>query len=227
METGIHELTAGYALDALDSEERRRYEEHLAGCERCREELASFWDVTGALAIAASGPAPAPELRERILASVRAEPQNVVPIAARRRSVVVPGLAAVAAVAAVVAIGLGVYSATLSSDLDDARATVALLSDPAAQTIALSGAQGRLVVRPDGDAALLLSGLPEQPGKTYAVWVVAEGKPQAAGLFDGAPKATIVRVDRPVPNGAVVAVSLENGPVDQPTTDPLVTSKPV
>jgi anti-sigma-K factor RskA len=227
METGIHELTAGYALDALEPEERRRYEGHLAGCERCREELAAFWEVTGALAVAASGPAPRPELRERILETVRAEPQNVVPIAARRRSVMVPGLAAIAAVAAVVAIGLGVYSATLSSDLDDARATVALLSDPAARTVALSGTQGRLVVRPDGDAALVLSGLPEEPGKTYAVWVVEQGKPQAAGLFDGAPKATIVRVERPVPTGAVVAVSLENGPVDQPTTDPLVTSKPV
>ena len=29
MEPGIHELTAGYALDALDPEERRAYEEHL------------------------------------------------------------------------------------------------------------------------------------------------------------------------------------------------------
>ena len=30
METGIHELTAAYALDALDPEERREYESHLA-----------------------------------------------------------------------------------------------------------------------------------------------------------------------------------------------------
>jgi len=36
MEAGIHELTAGYALDALDPDERRAYEAHLAGCERCR-----------------------------------------------------------------------------------------------------------------------------------------------------------------------------------------------
>ena len=31
MEAGIHELTAGYALDALDPEERSAYEAHLAG----------------------------------------------------------------------------------------------------------------------------------------------------------------------------------------------------
>src|SRR4029079_6175388 len=70
MEAGIHELTAGYALDALDPDERRAYEAHLAGCERCQQELASFWESTEALAVAASGPAPSPALRERILADV-------------------------------------------------------------------------------------------------------------------------------------------------------------
>ncbi len=50
METGIHELTAGYALDALDPAERDAFERHLADCAQCQEELASFWEVTGALA---------------------------------------------------------------------------------------------------------------------------------------------------------------------------------
>ena len=86
MEAGIHELTAGYALDALDPEERSAYEAHLAGCEHCQQELESFWATTEALAVAASGPAPSAALRERILADVRAEPrQNVVPFEPRRR----------------------------------------------------------------------------------------------------------------------------------------------
>ncbi len=63
----IHELTAGYALDALDPAEREAFEAHLEGCEPCQEELASFWEVTGGLAVAADGPAPSPALRERIL----------------------------------------------------------------------------------------------------------------------------------------------------------------
>ena len=45
------ELTAAYALDALDGRDRERYEAHLATCEECREELASFWTVSGALAL--------------------------------------------------------------------------------------------------------------------------------------------------------------------------------
>ena len=36
----LHDLTAAYALDALDPDEARAYEEHLAHCERCRSELA-------------------------------------------------------------------------------------------------------------------------------------------------------------------------------------------
>ena len=97
MEAGVHELTAGYALDALSPEERRAYEAHLEGCERCREELGTFWETTDALAVAASGPAPSEGLRDRILAAARAEPQNVVPFEPRR-SRVAPALAAAAAV---------------------------------------------------------------------------------------------------------------------------------
>lgn len=226
METGIHELTAGYALDALDDDERRRYEEHLSGCGRCREELTSFWDVTGALAVVASGPEPAADLRERILSRARADGQNVVPLEGRRRRLVLPGVAAVAAAAAAVAIGLGVYASSLSNDLDDARSALAHLSDPEAESVALSGARGRLVVRPGGDAVLVLAGLPARPGKTYAVWVLDERQPVAAGLFDEAGDATVIPVEQPVRKGSVVAVSVEEGPVDAPTTQPVVTSQP-
>jgi anti-sigma factor RsiW len=38
----LHGLTAAYALDALDPEERDAFEEHLAGCERCRVEVAEL-----------------------------------------------------------------------------------------------------------------------------------------------------------------------------------------
>jgi anti-sigma-K factor RskA len=227
METGIHQLTAGYALDALDPDERELYEEHLAGCEQCQQELASFSEVTAALALAASGPEPPAALRERIIERARTERQNVIPLERRRRTFLVPAVGAVAAAAAAVAIGLGLYAASLSNDLDDARAVVAQLSDPEAQTVALEGARGRLVVRPDGEAVLVLAGLPERAGKTYAVWVIAGGEaPQPAGLFDEAADPTVVQVERRVPNNGVVAVSVEDGPVPAPTTDPIVASKP-
>jgi hypothetical protein len=225
MADGIHELTAGYALDALDDDERSVYEDHLAGCEYCRDELASFWDVATALAVAASGPEPSPQLRDRVLASVQAEPQTVVPLAARRRRSATPVVAAIAAVAAVVAIGLGLYAVSLSNDLDETRAALA----QAPQVVPIEGADGRLVVQANGRGWLALSGLPDAPaGKTYEIWVIEGQTPRPAGLFDGAPSATLVKVGRRVPAGAVVAVTEEqDGGVDAPTSTPVVTSKPV
>jgi len=235
METGIHELTAGYALDALDPEERRAYEAHLSGCDQCREELTSFWETTEALAVAASGPAPSPDLRERILAGARAERQVVVPFESRQgRSV--PLLAAAAAAAAVVALGVGLWASRLSNDLDDARsalererATAAVLADPSARTVGLQAGDGRLVVSPDGQAVLVLDGLDPAPeGKTYEMWIIEDGTAARAGLFPGHDGTDVVGLDGAVAAGDVVAVTVENeGGVDAPSSTPIVASAPV
>src|SRR5512132_4483740 len=92
----IHELTAAYALDALDPDEAREYEAHLAHCERCRSELATMSPTATSLAYATEAPAPSPELRARILQRARSERSNVVPLRPRWATPV----AAVAAVAA-------------------------------------------------------------------------------------------------------------------------------
>jgi len=239
METGIHELTAGYALDALDAEERWAYEAHLAGCERCQQELASFWETTEALAVAASGPAPSPALRERILADVRAEPlQNVVPLESRSRRLV-PVLGAVAAAAAVVALAVGLWASDLSSQLDETRAALErqqaaaqILADPSAETVALQAGTGRLVVTAEGEAALLLDGLDRAPaGKTYEMWIVPGGDIAAAeraGTFPGSDGVELVGLEGSVSAGDVVAVTIEQaGGVDAPTTTPIVASNPV
>ena len=235
METGIHELTVGYALDALDPDERREYEAHLADCERCREELASFWQTTEGLAVAASGPAPSPGLRARILAEARAEPQVVVPFEPRRRRTI-PVLAAAVAVAAVVALSVGLWAARLSGDLDDARsalererAAAAVLVDPDSRTVALRAGEGRLVVGTEGEAVLVLDGVDPAPaGKTYELWIIEGDTPQRAGLFPGRDGRDVVPVDGTVAEGDVVAVTIEDaGGVNAPSTNPIVVSDPV
>lgn len=236
MEAGIHELTAGYALDALDPEERSAYEAHLAGCEQCREELTSFWETTEALAVAASGPAPSPALRDRILADVRAEPpQNVVPFEPRRRRVA-PVLGAVAAVAAVAALALGIWGSRLSSDLDETRsalarerAAAALVADENARVVDLVSGTGRLVVGQDGRAALVLSDLGEAPeGKTYQAWIIEDDNPISAGIFPGEDGLDVVMLDGDVADGEVVAVTVEQaGGAETPSLPPIVASDPV
>ena len=69
----LHELTAAYALDALDADDRQAFETHLRECERCRAELGELADTVGALAYASEGPAPPESLRDRILVAAREE----------------------------------------------------------------------------------------------------------------------------------------------------------
>ena len=169
MEAGIHELSAGYALDALDPAEREEFERHLADCDTCQEDVASFWEVTSALAVAADGPKPPAALRDRILAAARAERPTVVPFEPRRRRLQT-SLAAAAAIAAVVAIGLGVYAFSLNQRLDDTRSALstqedvaAVLADPNATSVPMAAGTGRLVVAGNGSAVLVLDDLSTVP----------------------------------------------------------------
>jgi anti-sigma factor RsiW len=216
----VHELTAGYALDALDPAERARYEEHLATCEPCREELQGFWGVSGSLALAAGGPSPPAALRRRILEQARSERPNVVPLRPRR---LVPVLSAAAAVAAVAALALGLWATALSRDLDRAEEQIAIFRDPNARTVPTADGEADLVVTPAGDAALVVRRLAPAPeGKDYEIWVFENGVPQPAGVFE---KPGVAMLSRRVDRGQTIAVTLErDGGVDAPTGAPLFTA---
>jgi anti-sigma factor RsiW len=134
-----HDLTAAYALDALDPDEAEAYERHLSQCEECREQLAELNETAAALAFGAVAPAPPVRLRESILEAAAAERTNVVPLLRRRW--VSRGLAVAAAAAACIAVGLAV-SLSQSS-----------------QTRTFS-----LMINPDRTAELHVSGLSTAPG---------------------------------------------------------------
>ena len=224
----LHDLTAAYALDALDEDERRDYEAHLARCERCREELVSLSEGASSLAYAVDAPAPSPQLRERILASARAERPNVVPL--RPRWALPAAAAAVVAVAA--AIALAIWAASLSNRLDRERAlasdqerVAAILAAPDAHPYGVPSG-GLLAVTPSGEAALVLTRLEAaRKGMTYEAWVAEKGgKPRPAGTFDAGQDVTAVPLERPVPRGATVMVTQEkDGGVAAPQHVPFVT----
>lgn len=69
----IRELLGAYALGAVDPDERRRVEAHLAECPACRAELAELRAAASALPLLASERAPSPALRNRLIAQVQAE----------------------------------------------------------------------------------------------------------------------------------------------------------
>ena len=212
------ELTAAYALDALDEADVRAYEEHLAGCEQCQNDLAALSATAVSLAYAAPPVDPPDALRARILDAARDERRNVVPLRRRpsRRAAAVAGIAAVAAC---VLIGLGIWNVSLSRQLDDAR--------QALQAVPLTGAKGAVVVGSDERAVLVISNLAEAPaGKTYEAWVIKDEAASPAGVFGGGGTVTVA-LEHPVSPGSVVAVTVEQeGGAAQPSSAPIITSAP-
>src|SRR5207302_721835 len=195
----LHELTAGYALDALDPTEERAYEQHLAHCGRCQAELASLSAGAAALAFAAEPAEPPPALRERVLVAARAERPNVVPLQAYGFwSRTAPRVLALAACAA--AVGLGIWNVVLQHRLDRSHAAL--------RAVVLHGAPGSVVLGANGEGTLVVAGLAPAPaGRTYEAWVIRGGSAQPAGTFGGG-KTVVVRLQRLVPRGSVVGVTV-------------------
>src|SRR3954447_15681791 len=218
MATDPHGNVAPYALDALDPQDEREFEQHLASCERCREELAALRETAADLAYGAGGPAPPPELKLRILDTAKAERANVTSLSKRRRRSAV--ITAAAGVAAALALGIGVASTTHSNS----DPLAAVLAKPGAKLLTMPG-HGVVAVARDRSAAVALT-LPRAPaGKTYEAWVIRKGKARPAGLFTAS---AVFKLQRSVPRGSVIAVTLEPaGGVDQPTTKPLTASQAV
>jgi hypothetical protein len=177
--------------------------------------------TTGNGASLANGP---PTARVADLAAARIELTRPVELPPEGR-LSAATLATLAAAAGVVAILVGgwAFVAGLGEDAAEPGATaaaapagygdaVAVLSEPGAELLRLRGSVGRivLVVRPAGDAALVLNGLGVvDSGWAYQAWVSRPNglTPRSAALFSG--REAVVPLTAPVPPGATVAVTLE------------------
>ncbi|WP_200303635.1 anti-sigma factor [Streptomyces adelaidensis] len=71
----LHSLAAPYALDALEPDERSRFEKHLERCDRCPAEVRALSEDAVRLAWSTAAQAPA-ALRDRVFAAVRNTPQE-------------------------------------------------------------------------------------------------------------------------------------------------------
>lgn len=200
----IHDLTAAYALDALEPDEAEAYEAHLGQCEECRMQLAELSESAGALAFGAVAPPPPPRLRAAILDAAAAERSNVIPLVRRRWMPRV--LAVAAAAAACIAVGF----------------TVSALKSNGSPGISTT------LVSIGGSATLSVKGLPAAPAdKTYEAWVIAPGgRARPAGLFPGGAYGSVVHLAGNLRSPDVVAVTLEPaGGSPAPTTTPLVSAR--
>ncbi len=208
------DAAAAYALDALDADERLRFEEHLAECAICRGEVAELRATAGSLAFAAPEVRPPSALRQRILdeaAAAQSEADRADTSIAETPHRLTRWLLAAASVAAIAA-GAGYWferqaRLDLGAELDGARQQLtetqlevgrqgalldALLdADIVTATLTATDAapSARLYWNRRQDVAVLTAfNLVAAPaGRTYQVWgidTVAGTAPVSLGTFD-------------------------------------------
>ncbi|MDQ4491267.1 anti-sigma factor [Sinomonas sp. ASV486] len=86
MDDQLHLLTGAYALNALDDEERRRFERTLTFGDPVAEEARELAETAALLAADASPVAPPPDLKARLMAQIAVTPQLEIADAGSRPS---------------------------------------------------------------------------------------------------------------------------------------------
>lgn len=244
----IHTLAASYALHALPDDEVLLFERHLAECSACRAEVNEIRETTARLGEAAAI-TPPPELKSRVLtriAGVRPLPPVVGAVSNDETPDQASGSAApsgwrqwwprlavagVAALAALVAV-LGVQLGQVRSELEQSQASGAelreLVAAPDLEVVRADadGATGVVVMARSLDTAVLIAnGMEPAPeGHTYQLWAFVDGAPHSAGLL-GAPANGRVGpfTARGVAEAAQLGVTVEPaGGSEQPTSDPVM-----
>jgi len=153
---------AAYALGALEPAEAAAFTRHLETCAVCRDEVAAFGLVVGALPLSAPQlEAPRP-LRRRVLGSVRAEPRSP-RIDMARRARAWPASLAPAPVLAALAVAMVALAFAGGIELGSGGG--------GGRLIPASVGSAELSVS-DGRASLIVRHLPQPaPGRIYELWL--------------------------------------------------------
>jgi anti-sigma-K factor RskA len=217
---------AAYALGALEEPEAAELERHLAECETCRIELEWLEPAVDLLPRSIEQLEPPAGVRQRLMATVRAEAQDASPAGiaaaeAKRRpawgSLLRRPATALAAGALLVAGAAGGY---LLHQPDESSSVVAARPlPPAPPNLAAT------LERSDGSAILTMSRLPDLPANdVYEVWVKRDGTLEPSSLFVPRRDRTAeAAVAGPLEGADAVLVTREpRGGSQHPTSPPLL-----
>jgi anti-sigma-K factor RskA len=234
----VDELDAAFALGALNADELRAVADHLATCDKPHAELRAAIGAADVLAASLEPVTPSPHLRQRLMATVAATPQehttaasapSAAPAIAPRRGPFdwfSPAMArGLAAAAVVVSLAFGAWNVALQgqiSDRDRAMQEVAqaIASGESAFRVSGSGGTGYVVTDASGGARLVVANLaPVQAGRIYELWLIgSDNQPVAVGTFaPPSEEVAVVPLERGLAGFAVFAITVEEKRVDSPT----------
>lgn len=220
-----------YALGVLSPREAADVAAHLQTCEECRAEYRLLRPAVTAVAYSAepdSTQGPSFTLKTRLMKHVRsAKPERS---SRPERSSMPQWPAYVAAACIAVAVGAGLFNASLRERLgrDEARiaqqaAAIADLAAPDAKRYRFG--QGSVLVR-GRNLYLAMHALPQPPkGKVYQAWTLPKGSKRMAPSITfkpGPAGETLIRLPESAKAVSAVAVSVEPaGGSKQPTSKPI------
>jgi hypothetical protein len=239
-ETDLHTLAGAYAMDAVGDADRARFEQHLAGCAPCREEIRGLREATARLALA-TAVQPRADLRDttlRAAARTRQLPPAVSvigPVKSPRRRLAGPlprlALTAACALAAVVVVLATMMHGT-QHRLDQAQlrshaiAAVLTASDVTMLTAQVSTGGSATVLMSHQRHALVFSaqGLAALPAaQRYELWLMGPAGSRAAGLLPASGRMIGPVVVSGLGPGDKVGVTIEPAAGSRkPTSPPIV-----
>jgi anti-sigma-K factor RskA len=191
---------AAYALGALDADELRALESHLADCQKCQSELADYQSIASGLLELIPPQAPPARLRSALIDRLPShQPRTSKPFANIFWRVPLGQVAST--VALLLLLGLNVISnlqirelqqrqSSLAERLSQDQTAIAMLAYPSTQARPVQAdvenlAGSMLVDKDKRVAVLVLWNLPQvESGQTYQVWLIdSEGGRTSGGLF--------------------------------------------
>jgi anti-sigma-K factor RskA len=235
----LHTLTGAYAMNALDDEERREFEAHLAECPACQQEVAEFEATTAELG-GSLAETPPPHLKPQVMAAISTTRQErPVPrpsagqpvVAFPKRRLLDRVLLPAASVLAVLVVGLAVTVGSLTARVNELEASTVRVTDivaaPDLRTwdVTQNGTTARVVYSPtQGQGVFLAAGLQPPPdGKIYELWLIGPDGATPAGLFRGRDGTVSHPMTGDMSAATHIGVTVEPaGGSLQPTTDPIL-----
>lgn len=239
MKNDIHTLSGAYVLDAVDPEERVRFEQHLPTCAPCRAEVEEFSAMLADLSETTAEEPPA-SLRHSVLAAIDdtaplppleidpGETAQVRPITARWHRVRHRPLMAAAAILLITAAAALALTVATSNSPADRTGVAAVLEADDANRIEedLDGFTAAVVTsRARNEAVLVSDDMPPAPaGKSYQLWYERPGiGMQSAGIMPRTTDGHEVLLEGSLDDATAVGVTLEpEGGSPDPTSEPIV-----
>ncbi|QTG82691.1 anti-sigma factor [Arthrobacter crystallopoietes] len=251
MDEQLHLLTGAYALNALDNDERDAFERHALGAVDTREEVRGLSETAAMLAYGTPAVAPPPELKSKVMASIRNTRQLPVDAVVAdldtkrsekkaRSTTAVRWLSAAAGVLLVTTAALGGWAVGVSNDQERTEQRLQALAEQQSQVMSVLTAPDAKMIpgrMPDGAAvtialsaqadkgAVITHDLPQlEQDRTYELWLISDEGAQPAGLIQGdAAGQTSMRLLEGVSDATHLGITVEPaGGSPQPTTDPIM-----